>query len=547
LFRLAEENSGKAQSEACQRSHLLEISGQVSDGVLEITCEYSRNRHLAHTIEKFAESYVEVLREIIARCPSVKAITEIPPELHRATAGHSFSSRPGEPGGEEEEAAYSVSPMQAGILFDVLSRRDPGHYVQQSDFVIERLNKKCFLQAWYKLVEQYPVLRTSFGRGKMGVAAQKVWRKASLNAQLHDWRQLGPIEQQQQWRALLASDRMRGFDLAKPPLLRLTLAQIDAHGTYRVLWTFHHLLLDGWSAALLMKQLCEVYASLCKGIDRPLPPSRPYRDYIEWLRQQDTGSAKSFWLRVLEGFQSPGSLLGKSGGTRLSAQHEQKEAVLQLSSDFTGRVREFLRRSGLTLNTFMQGAWALLLSRYTGRDDVLFGAVVSGRTADLPGIESMIGLFINTIPVRVPIRDQPVISWLKELQAFNFELRQHDYISLVDIQGWSQVPRGQRLFDSLLVIENYPVQESVEWLTAIGVRDIHLHEKTNIPLTLLIEPGTQLSFQVNYDAGIFEGSTIRRLLCHLQELLEVVLAYPQCSLPKLPMLTKQEHGELLLT
>ncbi|MFP2903326.1 condensation domain-containing protein, partial [Corallococcus sp. 4LFB] len=233
------------------------------------------------------------------------------------------------------------------------------------------------------------------------------------------------------------------------------LVRLDSH-VHRLIWSFHHVILDGWSMALLLKQVFAIYQSLVSAHAVPkLATGANYRDYIAWLQQQDAGRSEAFWRAELAGLHAPTPLPGATESSEHSPSGHA-ERSLSLSSRTTAALQSFARRQQLTLNTLVQAAWALVLSRHSGEQDVVFGVTVSGRPPELPGAEDAPGLFINTVPVRMRVEAESTVStWLHHLQARHTESRSYEYDSLVRIQGLSQVPRGTPLFQSLFVFENY--------------------------------------------------------------------------------------------
>ena len=321
---------------------------------------------------------------------------------------------------------------------------------------------------------------------------------------------------------MLEEDRRQGFDLTRAPL-RLTLAWLG-EGSYRFVWSHHHLLLDGWSLALVLKEVLVGYQALRTGGVASLPASRPYREYIAWLQGQDLAAAEAYWRRELAGFRAP-TPLGvdrPAGGDRAEADGHGEER-LRLTSAATAALQGWARRERLTLHTAVQGAWAVLLGRYSGQDDVVFGVTVSGRTAALSGVESMVGLFINTLPVRVRLSwREPAAAWLRGVQERQAEMRQHEHSPLVTVQAWSEVPRGRPLFESLLVFENYPADRAMGSGAGLEVSagEVEAWERTNYPLTVIVVPGDELELRAGYQQDRLEGDAVRRLLGHLQTLLE---------------------------
>jgi amino acid adenylation domain-containing protein/non-ribosomal peptide synthase protein (TIGR01720 family) len=442
------------------------------------------------------------------------------------------------------ENIYPLSPMQQGMLFHTLSAPESGVYVVQSCYTFTKtINIAAFGQAWQQVINQHPILRTSFYWKQHKEPFQVVHRYVELPWQEYDWQSLSVVEQQENLEAFLQTDRQKGFDISHPPLMRLILIQV-AQETYHFIWSSHHLLLDGWSTALVLQQVFQTYESLCQGQVLPLPRCRPYQDYIAWLQQQNLAQAEAFWRKVLKGFTAPTQL---KNGSLSNSPTKFGEQSIKLSPVATVALQTLARQHKLTLNSFVQGAWAILLSRYSGEEDVVFGATSAGRPPALVGSESMVGLFINTLPVRAQVSgNELLIPWLQKLQAQQLETQQYEYSPLVQVQGWSEVRRDLPLFESILVFENYPVDASLkEWATEMQIHNIRSVESTNYPITISVGVSTELSFKVLYDCSRFDVVTIIAMLGHLKTLLEGIVANPDRSLSSLPLLTKTEQHQLL--
>jgi amino acid adenylation domain-containing protein len=317
-----------------------------------------------------------------------------------------------------------------------------------------------------------------------------------------------------------------------------------AENDYYFVWSKHHLILDGWSTALVLKEVVEIYESLCQGKSFSLTDTIPYREYIAWLQQQDLTQAKKFWQSQLQGIKTPTSLgIGKEGGKETGG---RKEVSLKLSSATTQQLQLLARENQLTLNTLVQGAWALLLNRYSSETDIVYGVTVSGRPTELIGAESMVGLFINTLPVRVNIAtEDDLLPWLKQLQNQLLEIRQYEYSPLVEIQGWSEVPRDLQLFESIVVFENYPVDSTLQQQGSLAIENVTAFDHTNYPLTVTVIPGEELSISLAYTTSRFDAATVNRMLGHFQTLLEGMVNNPQTNLVDLPLLTAVEQTQLL--
>lgn len=445
------------------------------------------------------------------------------------------------------EDIYTLSPMQQGILFHSLYAPEWGVYFQQQCCTLHgNLNILAFKQAWQQAIARHPILRTAFVWDGLDEPLQVVSKSVNLPWFENDWQSLSLTEQQQQLETLLQSDRAKGFELNQAPLMRCTLIQIASEAFYFI-WSHHHLLLDGWCYPIVFKEVLAFYDSYCKDNNLHLDTPRPYRDYIAWLQQQDPSPGQAFWRQALKGLTAPTPLVVDKAKVKGTNQPIYEQQNLRLSTTATTAIKSFAQQHHLTLNTLVQGAWALLLCRYSRESDVVFGATVSGRPPLLVGVESIIGLFINTLPVRVQVSaSAKLLPWLRELQAQQVERLEYSYTQLAEIQSLSDVPPGMPLFESIVVFENYPVDASLQQLdSSLTISNFRAFDQTNYPLTVVAEPGLEFSVRIGYDTNSFDLETIRRMLGHFQTLLLGMVANPQASLWELPMLTLSERQQLL--
>ena len=449
------------------------------------------------------------------------------------------------------ESIYPLSPMQHGMLFHCLYAPKSAVYFEQFNCTLHgTLDVEAFSRAWQKVVDRYSVLRTSFIWDRREKPLQIVQRRVKLPLAQHDWRGLEKSQQQEKLEQLIQADRAQGFDLSRAPLMRQALIRLR-DDAYQFLWSRSQLLVDGWSNPLILRDVFAYYEAYRQGQALELTPPRPYQDYIRWLQRQDMTQAERYWRRVLEGFRAPTPLgMDRISALPVKVEPGYDEQRLTLSSATTAGLQALTRKHQLTLNTLAQAAWALLLSHYSGEEDVLFGGVVSGRPSELAGSETMVGLFINTLPVRVQVpAAMSVLPWLRKLQEAQVEARQYEYSPLVQVQGWSDVPRGMSLFESILVFENYPVSVAAE--QGNGDADLHIGaavstERTNYPLTVMVGVGGALSLRILYERARFEAPAIRRMLEHVQNLLEGIAADPEQRLSRLPLLSRVERERLLI-
>ncbi|RKH60321.1 non-ribosomal peptide synthase/polyketide synthase, partial [Corallococcus aberystwythensis] len=445
------------------------------------------------------------------------------------------------------EDAFALTPLQEGMLFHAVNAPEQGAYFQQLHCTVEgALDADAFARAWQHVVQRHAVLRTSFHWEAVEHPVQVIHREATVPVEHLDWSTLPAPEQASRLASYLEADQARGFTLDSAPLMRVALLQTGAR-RWTLVWSYHHLLLDGWSAARVVHEVAMAQAALLKGEPPPRPPSRPYRAYLDWLRRQDLAAPEAFWRRTLAPFTAP-TALPRSGPEAPGTASSPREHQTRLPAGVTRQLQALARRHHLTLNTLVQGAWALLLARYSGERQVLFGATTAARPAELPGADTMVGLFINTLPVPVTVDEHaPVDAWLRALQQQQSEARQHEHAPLARIQGWSALPRGQALFDTLLVYENYPLEHALED-PALGLRisDVHTLERTGYPLTVVAVPGPDLAFRFLYDARHLDDATVARLAEHLGTVLSTLLAVPEGRVGGVTLLSEQERHRLLV-
>jgi hypothetical protein len=444
---------------------------------------------------------------------------------------------------ENIEDIYELSPVQQGILFHSLYAPELGlYFIHVCLTVRSHLNLIAFDRAWQQVAARHTILRTSFYWEEVDKPLQVVHRQVKIPIEQHDWRGVDPVEQDKRLQSFLKSDRASGFDFSQAPLMRLTLFRFT-DDSYRIIWSKHHLILDGWSAPLVLKDFVQLYEAVCQGQDVSLAPCRPFGDYITWLRKQDISKAELFWRQALSEVQAPTSLTSLEVEILSNQEERYDEQQIQLSAATTTTLQSLARQHQLTLNTLFQGAWAILLSRYSGENQVVYGCGVSGRPVDLVGVESMVGVFINTLPVGVKVDgEQSLLVWLRQLQAQQVEMRQYEYTPLVEIQGWSEVPRGVPLFESIVVFENYPVDRDLwEGKGNLVFQNLDAFYKTNYPLNVIGYPGSEMIIGISYDYRRFDLATIISILEHFEILLQGIATNPNVLIKELSLLTPAEQ------
>ncbi|HEX7243484.1 MAG TPA: amino acid adenylation domain-containing protein, partial [Longimicrobiaceae bacterium] len=446
------------------------------------------------------------------------------------------------------ESVYPLTGMQQGILLRVLRHPQAGEYVEQVSWTLEGdFDAPAFERAWGLVTERHPVLRTAFFWEGLDHPLQVVRRAAALPVEELDWRGLGGAEREERLARFLADDRARGFRLSAAPLMRLTRIRLPGSASHFV-WTHHHLLLDGWSAALCLRDVFTFYEALCRG-DAARPGRAPsFERYVEWSARQDPAAGEAFWRGALAGL--PGA--EAPGVARAGAREGERYGVAgaTLEPALVERLGAAARRHQLTLNTLFQGAWGALLAGYTGEEDLAFGSVVAGRNVPLPGVDAVPGVFVNTVPVRVRARPgETAADRLRAMQAEQLRARDHEHWPAEQLREWSGLPRGRRLFDTLFVFQNLPdVGVQFAEVAGVRVRDFRRASPTEglgYALVLEVVPAEGVELRLAYDEARFDAESARRLLGHLRTLLEALSGDLELPAAELPLLAPAERARVV--
>ncbi|GAA2987876.1 condensation domain-containing protein [Streptosporangium longisporum] len=424
------------------------------------------------------------------------------------------------------EDIYELSPLQQGMLLHSTHDGAADMYLSQHMYEVEGpLDHQALERTWQAVLQAHPSLRTSFHWEGLDKPLQVVHRDVTLPVHRHDWTGMDPAGQRERLERLHAEDRAAGFDLTAAPLQRLHVVRLgeDRHS---LTWTYHHLLLDGWSVAVVMT---EVMARFGGGPTPPDPP--PYRDYIAWLQRQDPEATRDFWTRTLAGV-TPSRLAVLRPWDPRRGTGDVSRRTVDLPERLGRGLREAAARHRVTFGTLVQGAWAVVLRRYTGRSDVIFGSTSSGRPAELPQVERMVGLFANTLPVRVSVPDDgDVGEWLRDIQDRYAQMRRYEYTPLADIKAWAGTP-GRALFESLVVLENAALAVGPAGAGRAGApafRRDALYDKISFPLTLTVAPQPVSELQVLIHRERFDEGFVDDVLARLYAVFETMASADRLS------------------
>ncbi|MCF4989215.1 amino acid adenylation domain-containing protein, partial [Pseudomonas gessardii] len=553
LFHPLETPAGPAHDPDAPLPNALSVDSQVYGGELVLRWTFSRERHERQTISDLADAYLDELHSLIAHCLHEDAGGLTPSDFPLAHLTQAQLDALPVPASAIEDV-YPLTPMQEGLLLHTLLEPGTGLYYMQDRYRIHsELNPERFALAWKAVIARHEALRASFCWNVGEAMLQVIHKPGSTPIEYLDWTGTPTEQQEPRLQALLKSEREAGFDLLNQAPFHLRLIRVG-EARYWFMMSNHHILIDAWCRSLLMNDFFEIYMALGEGREAQLAAPPRYRDYIAWLQRQNLAEARQWWQQNLQGFERTTPIPSDRPFLREHAGHSGGMVVgdcyTRLDSRDGAQLRELAQAHQLTVNTFAQAAWALVLRRLSGERDVLFGVTVAGRPVDMPQMQRTVGLFINSIALRVkvPEDDQPcsVRQWLSALLDSNMQLREYEYLPLVTIQEHSELPKGQPLFDSLFVFENAPVEVSVlDRAQSLNATSDSGRTHTNFPLTAVCYPGDDLGLHLSYDQRYFDESTVQGMLAEFKRLLLALVQGFHGEMADLPLMGAQEREFLV--
>ncbi|AKJ29465.1 non-ribosomal peptide synthetase [Caldimonas brevitalea] len=535
-LQLADTQPSTTRSPRNQRSHWLDIDADLYGGRLRLAFTWCPALHSAAEIEALAAE-VEGRLMAAGRQPNITSAADFP--LARLPAAQLQTVLARWPDALD---LYPLAPLQAGLLFHSLGDRGQGLYLNQLHCRFgRRLQTAKLRQAWDDTIAAHDILRTVFVWDGLQEPHQVVLPRASM-----PWREV-ESDDEPDLPAFLQQDLATGFALDQAPLMRVTLIHTGA-GSHMV-WTRHHLLLDGWSSARLLGEVFERYAALCDGTSKTWPAAPAYREHIAWLARQDAAAGEQYWRRQLADLERPTllqSVAGKAPATGAATGMARKGHTL--ASSTSDALAAVARRHRVTLNTLIQAAWAAVLAGHCATRDVVFGITVAGRPHELPDAQRTLGLFINTVPLRVRLpAAMSLHRWWQGLQADNLALREHEQSQLADVQRLCGLAPQTPLFDTLLVFENYPVDAATSQGLAArwGLQAVQAQETLSLPLTLTVYPGEPLRFEFVWREDCFDAHVVAALADQFSEVLAAFTRDAEAPLGSVCLLPPSEREAYL--
>lgn len=534
----------------------LAVNSMIRDGELVIEWSYSQLHFNAATIAGIAADYRHHLETLITHCadrsqqaavasPSdyglggVMTNDELDHFLDATVAGVSRRS--------QVAGLYRLTGLQEGMLFHGLYDEKGSAYIEHFGCELPNLQVAAFQKSWEHLIQHHTVFRSAFYAKICSIPVQCVYQNIALPFTVLDYRHMTETAQQEALNAWMIADRQMGLDFEKAPLMRITLFQLQ-DDKYRMQWTYHHLLIDGWSLPVLLGELVETYEAILTNNSLPSLKTDEFGDYIRFLADRDLSAEEVYWRGYLKE-ATEGCLLPfvTTTTSRTKGEGRFQETLLRLDTVARQQLERFTQQQRITLNTLVQGVWAYLLSRYTGKPAAMFGVTVAGRPDELPGVDKKIGLYINTLPLYTTVaNEQTIAGWLEEIQATQLQSREHQYAALNDIQHWTGI--REELFDSLLVFENYPANpalQSPDW--KLQLLNFQVQEQANYPLTIRVMMAEGLEIGLIYNETVLDGAYIQMIAAHFEQVLLQIATQPVNTIADITLLTAAEKTQLLHT
>ncbi|MCK4258505.1 MAG: non-ribosomal peptide synthase/polyketide synthase [Halanaerobiales bacterium] len=532
-----------------ENSHvnLIDIIGLCINGRLELRVDYNLKYIQDDLIADFMMLYKEQLLNLIDHCVN-KIESSVTPSDFRAERIFDLE------GFELIAKRYSnilkinpLTPMQEGMLFHSLSNEKGTNYCEQIGYFIDGdIDIEMFKKSWTKTLDRHEIFRTEFVWKESKKPVQIVLQDKDVEIHEHDISDKDSIEQEKYIIEFKNGDLDNGLDINKGKLNRLSLIKLS-EDKYYVCWTFHHIVLDGWSGPVVIQSLLEIYYALTTDTKMSAKSSVDFSDYLEWYKKHDWRKSKKFWKDYLHDFTEPTLLPVDKNVSNKEVITKAETVQLEFDQEKTAKINQFCKKKNITMNALIQTAWGILLQKYNNTDKSCFGMTVSGRPGEIDGVENIVGLFINTLPVVVRNKDgYRIKEMLTDLNRELVEIREDGYISLTEIQKVSNIDNSQSLFNTLLVYENYP-------LSSVKVKDVgfnisfnSIYSLTNYDLAVVVGSNERTTIKLTYNTQLFDSTDINLISSYLANLIDKTLKNPELLVSELEMIGEDEKHDLVV-
>lgn len=545
IYEISPLYMGLPVNENSERQYALEINGMVVEGRLTLTFTYSRHQYNEATISALAGSYITGLKEIINHCIAREITLPTPVDIGNTNLSIAEFDYILRSVGKEIQKIYTLSPMQEGILFhSLVNNGDSAYFLQFLLNIKGSLNTEMFEKSFNMLVQRHDILRTVFIYNNLSRPQQVVLKERSACIFLEDISHLPENEKVLYIGEFAKKDMELGFDLTKDMLARISLLKTGEE-TYSIIWSFHHIILDGWGKEILLKELFEVYQSFRNNKTISLDKIYPYGDYIKWLENQQKEETFEYWRNYLDGYSRQTSL--KQYGTGPDQEgYILSRVSFTIDEETTGRLNAVANENKITISTIFHTVWAILLQKYNNTSDVLFGSVVCGRPTEVEGVEHMAGLFINTVPVRIKCDGNKTFADIAvQTQKAVLLSEKYNYCPLYEIQSKTEL--RQELFDHIMVFQNYPmnVTSDREDLLGFSIENYEEFDQISYDFSITVVPGAETTIVFRYNSGAYETGFIEKMQGHFNEIVSKVAQNPNILLENIEIVSEQEIQDIM--
>ncbi len=551
-FAIAKESTGNSQSLDNKRKYLLDAAGMIANNRLTMTISFNKTHFKPRTISALAHNLETQLKHIIEFCCSREKLEPTPSDFtYKGLSIEKIDRLIAEYPGIED--IYTLTPMQEGMLFHALADGSSHSYFEQISYHLHgELDIYLVEKSLNELFIRHDILRTAFVYQDVECPLQLVLTDRVVDFYYED---ISKIRERKEKEIFIEKfkrkDKNRLFNLSKDVLMRVMILGVDK-AEYEFTWSFHHIMMDGWCLGILITEFFEIYTAYLENRPYRLPELKPYRTYIQWLEKQDKEKSIRYWENYLESFDEqtgvPRTKIAKEGNGIIIA-----TVSVELAREKTAGLNKLVSRNRVTLNTAVQTLWAILLGKYIGKEDVIFGAVVSGRPPELEGAESMVGLFINTIPVRIRFEEKmKFFQLLQQVQNEALASVPYHYHSLAEIQ--SRTALKQNLIDHIFVFENYPIAEQIQEhgsdkeksnKTHLKLANVDVFEQTNYDFCVVLGGSDRLSIIFQYNVNVYDRDFVERISRHFCFVVDQVIDNPELEVRELKLLSEEEKNQVL--
>ncbi|MGX5439997.1 non-ribosomal peptide synthase/polyketide synthase [Bacillus thuringiensis] len=530
------------------RNNSIEINSIIINNELFINTTFNELEYDELTIKKLNEMFKESLEIIIEHCLSKTDVEKTPYDYGDTKLTLSELEDIKEKYKDFEiEKIYPLANMQKGMLFHALENKNSKAYFEQTVMDITgHVDVEGLKNSFNKIMKRNEILRASFEYEIVEKPRQIIIKDREIGFQYYDISERGTVEKELFIKKYREEDTEKGFNLSKDTLIRVCLIRTDEN-VYKLVWSHHHILLDGWCLGIILGELFTVYGKVINGEKYELEETKPYSDYIKWLEEQDKEEGKSYWEQYLDGYEEKAQI-PKLKNTKNNGEYLRREKVIEFSNELTNKITQLANRNSVTFNTVFQSIWGIILAKYNNTNEVVFGTIVSGREAPVDGIEKMIGLFINAIPTRIKLeKNKKFKEVLTVVQSEAIASNNYNYMNLAEVQAMSKLKND--LIDHIIVFENYAIDKRIAGNEKMGigfeVEDLHAEEQSNYSFSIAATPGEKLNLVLTYDGNIYDDKIIDNIEMHIKKVTEQVVADENKKIYEIDIIAEEERTALL--